>query len=117
MPASENSSMARKNAIVGWVRASPARSLIFSTSTPSRRIDRMHGEGAERHRDIDRHVDQHALHAFRRAGGKPDQREAHVADRGIGHQPLDVALADGGEGAERHRGDRDEHHDLLPFVR
>ena len=49
------------------------------------------------------------------AGGKPDQREAHVADRRIGHQPLDVALADGGEGAEHHRGDRDEHDDLLPL--
>ena len=66
---------------------------------------------------IDRHVDQHALHAFRGAGGKPDQREAHMADRRIGHQPLDVALADGGEGAERHRGDGDEHHDLLPLRR
>ena len=74
-------------------------------------------ECAERHRYIDRHVDEHALHALGGAGGQADQREAHVADRGIGHQPLDVALADGSEGAERHRGDRDEHHDLLPLVR
>ena len=28
-----------------------------------------------------------------------------------------LRLADGGEGAERHRGDRDEHHDLLPLQR
>ena len=27
-----------------------------------------------------------------------------------------LRLADGGESAERHRGDRDEHHDLLPLV-
>jgi transposase len=31
----------KKNAIAGLVRARPERSLMFSTSTPSRRIDRM----------------------------------------------------------------------------
>jgi hypothetical protein len=33
--------MAKKNAIVGLVRARPARSAMFSTICPSRRIDRM----------------------------------------------------------------------------
>ena len=37
----ENSSMARKNAIAGLVRARPARSPISTTICPSRRIDRM----------------------------------------------------------------------------
>ena len=41
MPASENSSTARKNAIVGCVRDRPERSLMFSTSFPSRRIARI----------------------------------------------------------------------------
>ena len=75
------------------------------------------GEGAERHRHVDQQVDDHALHAGLAAGGKADQRVAHVADRGIGHQPLDVALADRGEGAEHHRGDGDEGEDLLPVAR
>ena len=43
--------------------------------------------------------------ALGRAGGKADQRVADVADGRVGHQPLDVGLADGGEGAEAHRGD------------
>ena len=72
------------------------------------------GEGAERHRQVDKHVDDDAAHAGFRVGGKADQREAHVADRRIGHQPLEVALADRGEGAQHHRGDRDEDDDLLP---
>ncbi|GCC45278.1 hypothetical protein chiPu_0029552, partial [Chiloscyllium punctatum] len=50
------------------------------------------------------------------AGGKPDQRKAHMADRRIGHQALDVGLADRGERAQRHRGDRHEHQDLLPLA-
>ncbi len=41
MPASENSSIAKKNARVGFVRASPARSLIPSTIWPSRRMARI----------------------------------------------------------------------------
>ena len=49
------------------------------------------------HHRIDGHVHQHRLHAQRGAGGKADQREAHVADRRIGHQSLDIALADGGK--------------------
>ncbi len=117
MPASENSSMARKNAIAGLVRARPARSLMFSHQHAVAPHRQNAGEGAERHGDIDRHIDQHTLHAFLRTGGKADQREAHVANGRIGHQALDVLLADGGEGAERHRGDRDEHHDLLPLMR
>jgi hypothetical protein len=40
-----------------------------------------------------------------------------MGNRGIGHQPLDVLLADCREGAQHHRGDRDEHHDLLPVER
>src|SRR3546814_14523432 len=40
---------------------------------------------------------------FRSAGGEPDQRIADVADRAVGHQALDVGLADRGERAQ---GDR-----------
>ena len=40
------------------------------------------------------------------AGGEADQRIADMADRAVGHQPLDVALVDRGDGAEHHRGDR-----------
>ena len=75
------------------------------------------GEGAERHHHVDQHVDGDAAHAGLAVGGEADQREAHMADRGIGHQPLDVRLADRGEGAEHHRGDRDEDDDLLPVER
>ena len=46
---------------------------------------------------------------------KADQREADMADRRIGHQPLDVGLPDGREGAKHHRGDRQEDDDLLPL--
>ena len=38
-----------------------------------------------------------------------------MADRRIGHQPLDVALTDCGERAEQHRGEGDERDDLLPL--
>ena len=72
-------------------------------------------ERAKRHRHIDRDVDQHALRALRRACSQANQGETHVADRRIGHQSLDVPLSDGGERSQRHRGDRDEHHDLLPL--
>ena len=72
------------------------------------------GERAQRHHQVDQHVDGDAAHTGLAVGGEADQRIAHVADRRIGHQALDVGLADGSEGAERHRGDRDEHDDLLP---
>ena len=49
------------------------------------------------------------------SGGKADQREADVADRRVGHQPLDVGLTDGGERAKQHRSDGDEPDDLLPL--
>ncbi len=48
-------------------------------------------------------------------GGDADQREADVGDAGIGHQALDVELADGGEGAERHRGQGEDDDHLLPL--
>ena len=41
MPASENSSMAKKNASSGLVRDRPAKSLICSIGWPSRLIDRI----------------------------------------------------------------------------
>ena len=63
----------------------------------------------------DGEIDDHAFDALRGAGGEPDKREAHMADRAIGHQPLDIGLPDRGEGAEPHRGDGEEGHDLLPF--
>ena len=54
--------------------------------------------------------------ALDRARREADQRETHVADRGIGHQPLDAGLPDRRERAQRHRGDRDEGDDLPPFA-
>ena len=75
------------------------------------------GECSQRHHQIDRHIERDALRALDRAGREADQREAHMADRGIGHQPLDVGLPDRREGAERHRGDRDEDDDLPPLRR
>ena len=72
------------------------------------------GEDAERHDQVDRHVDGDASHAVLAVGGKADQGEADMADRRIGHQALDVLLADGREGAEHHRGDGEEDDDLLP---
>ena len=74
------------------------------------------GEGSKRHHHVDRHIDDDALRALDRAGRETDQRVSHMADRGIGHQPFEVALADGGEGAKHHRGDRDEGEDLAPVV-
>ena len=41
MPASENSSIAKKNASSGLVRDSPAKSLMVSTACPLRFIARM----------------------------------------------------------------------------
>ena len=49
------------------------------------------------------------------AGGEADQRIADMADRAVGHQPLDVLLRDRGDRAEHHRGDRQKHDDLAPF--
>ncbi len=103
-------------ASTGLVRDSPASEFDLLDRLAVAAHGQDAGEGAERHGDVDEQVDDHALHAGLRAGGKPDQREAHVADGGIGHQPLDVGLADGGEGAEHHRGNGDEGDDLLPVV-
>src|SRR6516164_1040750 len=55
------------------------------------------GEGSKRHGEIDRNVHEHALHAFGRSRGEPDQRKSHMTDRGVRHQPLDIALANGRE--------------------
>ena len=41
MPASENSSIAKKNASSGLVRDSPEKSLMFSTAWPLRFMARM----------------------------------------------------------------------------
>ena len=102
--------------MVGFVRARPARSAIVSTARPCTPHGQNGGEGSKRHHDVDRHIDDDALRALDRARGETDQRVSHVADRRIGHQPLEVALADGGEGAKHHRGDRDEGEDLAPVV-
>ncbi len=100
----------------GLVCDRPARSSTLSTFSPSlRRIGEDAGEGAERHDHVDEHVEQHAAHARHRAGGETDERVAHVTDRGIGHQALDVLLADRRKGSEQHRSDRDEDDDLLPL--
>ncbi len=96
------------------MRARPARSAIVFDLAILAAHGEDAGEGAKRHDQVDHHVDDDALHPFRAAGGEADQRIAHMADRGIGEQPLDIGLADGGKGAEHHGGDRDEDQDLLP---
>ena len=78
-------------------------------------MDRMHGKRAERHGHVDDEIDDHAARALRRPGGEPDQHVADVADGRVGHQPLDVGLADGREGPEAHGGDGERAHHLLPL--
>ncbi len=95
--------------------ASPASDSISSTGPSSVRIDRMQAKVPTVMSEIDREIDEHGLRAGFAVGRKADERVADVADRRVGHQPLDVALADGGEGAEQHRGDGEEHDDLLPL--
>ncbi len=65
---------------------------------------------------IEGQIEQHALHAHHGAGGETEQRVAHMADGAVGHQALDVGLADGGEGAQPHRQHRDELDDLAPLL-
>ncbi|MFN7319997.1 MAG: hypothetical protein ACK5TM_03035, partial [Methylobacterium sp.] len=45
-----------------------------------------HREDTDGHREIDGHEDHDAFHAGNRARREADQRLAHVADGGIGHQ-------------------------------
>jgi len=109
MPASENSSIAKKKASSGLVRESPAKSLMLSTAWPLRFMVDDDAKLPSVHRHIDRDIDQDALRAlvpFPRA--RPTSANSHMADRGIGHQPLDVGLPDRSERAQRHRGDRDK---------
>ena len=76
------------------------------------------GEGAQRHDQVDRHVDQGSVDAARRVpAATTDQREADIGDAAVGHQALDVGLADRRERAQRHRrqGEGDDH--LLPLRR
>ena len=75
------------------------------------------GKGADVHGDIDHHIDQHRLDPFGSARSQPDQRKAHMGDRGIGHQPLDIALTDGGHGTQKHRGHRQQRQHLPPLRR
>ena len=75
------------------------------------------GERAEGHDHVDQHVERYAADAGLGAGRQADERVAHVRDRGIGHQALDVRLADRREGAEHHGRDGDENDDLLPVDR
>ncbi len=53
-----------------------------------------HREDANGHGEVDRHEDHDAFDARDRAGREAHQRVAHIADGGIGHQALDVPLAD-----------------------
>jgi hypothetical protein len=76
-----------------------------------------HGEGADGHGDVDGDVDQHAAQPVLAADGQAHQREADMTDRGVGHQPLDVALPDGGQRAQRHRAERDQHDDPAATAR
>ena len=114
-PAMENMKIASASAILGLVCARPARSEMLSTMLALLAHQQDAGEGADIHDQVDRHVDDHAAHALRGAGGETDQRVADMADRAVGHQALDVLLIDRGEGAQHHRGDRDEDDDLLPL--
>src|SRR5882672_8546204 len=65
---------------IGVGQAREITDLLYQRAVATHRQDA--GEGAERHGDIDRHVDEHALHAFGRAGRQADEREAHMTDRG-----------------------------------
>ncbi len=117
MPIRLNISMASMKAIPGRVRAGEAREIIDRLGMAVLGPERHHaGEDAERHGEVGRHEDRDALHARLVAGRERHQHVADVGDRGIGHQPLERALADGREGAEQHRGDRQEGDDLLPLV-
>ena len=80
---------------LGPCQAREVRYVLNHLSAAAHRQDA--GERSKGHGDVNRHIDEDALHALLGAGGKPHQRVAHVADRGIGHQALDVALADGRE--------------------
>src|SRR3546814_8087937 len=71
-------------------------------------------ERSHRHRDIDRHVEQHGGHTLGRGGGKADQRETDVVDRRIGEQPLDAGLADRAHRTKHDGCKRGEDHDLPP---
>ncbi len=73
-------------------------------------------EAAQRHRCIDREIDQHRRGACRRRAGQTDQHEADIVDRAIGHQPLDVGLSDRTQRADHDRCERGENHDLPPCV-
>ncbi len=88
---------------------------MSSIILPLRFMERMTAKVPRFMHEIDRHVEQDAANADRGAGGQADQRVADMADRAVGHQPLDVALVDRGEGAEQHRQDGDEPDDLPPF--
>ena len=114
MPASENISMPARRPWAGWSSRGPrARRCPRPGRRCAHRQDA--GEGAEGHEQIDRQIDEHGLRARLGVGGDADQRIADVADGGVGHQPLDVGLPDGREGAEQHRGDGEEDDDLLPL--
>ena len=67
MPARLNMNIANAAASPGRVRDRPDSAAIVSTGLPSAsRIWRTHEQAAQRHRDIDRHVDQHAATRRRR---------------------------------------------------
>ena len=99
---------------VGLGKAGQVADLLDHLAAPAHGEDA--GEAAERHYHVDRHVDDHAPDPLRRAGREPDERIADMADGAVGHQPLDVLLADGGEGAEPHGSHRDEDYDLVPLA-
>ena len=117
MPASENMKTA--------IAAAKQRLLLRQTCEVIDLLDRSAvatkrkhaGKHTERHHQIDRDIDENALHPLLGAGGETDQGKADMADAAIGQEAFDVALADRGERTEQHRGDRDEHHDLLPLAR
>ena len=109
--------IASASASAGWVRDRPVEILDLLDHAPVAPHAQDDGEGADIHEEIDRHVDEDAAHARWAAGGEADQGIADMADGAVGHQPLDVVLIDGGEGAQHHRGDGDEPDDLAPFQR
>ena len=74
------------------------------------------GKGAKVHGDIDRHIDQRGLHPLRGGRSQTDQRIAHMGDGRIGHQALDVFLANRGHSAKEHRDHRQRSQNLAPIV-
>jgi outer membrane protein insertion porin family len=62
-----------------------------------------HREGAKIHGQINRHINGKPMQAFITRDRKAHQRIADMADGGISHEALDIALPNGGKRTQHHR--------------